>query len=114
MIKRYCGELEIGLHYCGRTPDNRAKYLGYLKLPDGRRWRFADLHSRVGADGTRPQDFDSMAQSAVGFATYWTSHNRGHDTPEWAPPADLADAFDSAAELGEKDYLIARKLTAPT
>ena len=112
MIKRYCGELEIGLHYCGRTPDNRAKYLGYVKLADGRRWRFADLRSRAGADGTRPQDFDGMAQSAVGFATYWTSHNRGRDTPEWAPDADLADAFNSAAELGEEDYVIARKPTA--
>ena len=113
MIKRYCGELEVGLLYRGRTPDNRATYLGYVKLPDGRRWRFADLSSGVGTDGTRPQDFDSMAQSAVGFACYWTSYNRGDNTPAWAPPADLADAFDSVAEVGEEDYVIGRKSTIP-
>jgi hypothetical protein len=113
VIKRYCGELEVGLHYRGRTPDNRATYLGYIKLPDGRRWRFAGLSSGVGTDGTRAHDFDSMAQSAVGFACYWTSYNRGDDTPAWAPPADLADAFDSAADLGEEEYVISRKPAAP-
>ena len=107
MIKRYCGELEIGLQYRGRTADNRADYLGYIKLPDGRKWRFTDLASGVGTDGTRAEDFDNMAQSAVGFATYWTTHNR-REAPAWAPAVELADAISEAAEIGEEDYVIRR------
>ena len=109
MIKRYCGELEIGLQFTGRNrPENRATYCGYVKLPDGRRWNFADLQSGVGASGDRPENFDQMAESAVSFATYWTTHNRGDDTPDWAPAAELADAFNDAAEVGTCDYLITR------
>ena len=112
MIRRYCGELEIGLYCRGRTPDDRANYLGYVKLPDGRKWRFANLASGVGIPGNRPEDFDSMARSAVSFAANWTSHNRGDETPEWAPAADLADAMSDAAEIGEDDYTVTRKPAA--
>lgn len=112
MIKRFCGELEIGLHYHGRTRENRAEYLGYVALPDGRRWQFADVQSAVGADGTRAADYDEIAEAAVRFAIYWTTWNRGDDTPEWAPAAELADAFEEAAEYGEETYTIHRKAPA--
>jgi hypothetical protein len=107
MQLRYCGDLTIGLHYCGRTADNRATYLGYVRLPDGREWKFADLQTGVGEDGTRATDYDEMARSAVGFAAYWTSHNRA-EVPDWAPPADIADSFEDAASVGEEDYIIDR------
>jgi len=108
MIKRYCGELEIGLQFMGRDRlENRANYCGYVKLPDGRRWRFADLQSGVGAENT-PEDYDRMAETAVTFATYWTSCNRT-DAPDWAPDSDWADAFNDAADVGPCDYIITRK-----
>jgi len=112
VIKRYIGELEIYLQYCGRTIDDRAKYLGNIILPDGRKWNFANLQSRVGCPGTRPEDFDAMAESAVDFATYYTSHNRDDNTPDWAPSAELADAMEEASYSGmaeDSGYIVLRK-----
>ena len=103
MIKRFIGDLEIRLQYWGRTSDNRAKYLGYILLPDGRRHNFTDLQSGVGMPGTRAEDFDDMAEAAVDFAAYYTTHNRGDDAPDWAPPAELADAISDAAMCGTKE-----------
>ena len=100
MISRYIGDLEIRLQYVGRTQDNRANYLGTIILPDGRRHNFADLNSGVGCPGTRAEDFDAMAEAAVDFAAYYTTHNRGDDIPDWAPPAELADAIEEAAMPG--------------
>ena len=103
MIKRFIGDCEIRLQYCGRTSDNRAKYLGCILLPDGQRHNFADLQSGVGLPGTRAEDFDDMAEAAVDFAAYYTTHNQGDDTPDWAPPAELADAIEEAAMGGMKE-----------
>jgi len=102
MIKRFVGDCEIRLQYCGRTSDNRAKYHGYILLPDGQRHNFTDLQSGVGLPGTRAEDFDDMAEVAVDFAAYYTTHNRG-DAPDWAPPAELADAIEEAAMGGMKE-----------
>jgi len=112
MIKRYIGELEIRLHYWGRTNDNRASYIGSVILPDGQQWNFADLQSGVGCPGTRPEDFDKMVEAAVDFAAYYTSHNRGDDTPDWAPPAELADAIEEASYSGmaeDSGYIVRRR-----
>jgi len=112
MIKRYIGELEIRLQYCGRTSDNRAKYLGTIILPNGQRHNFANLQSGVGCPGTRPEDFDEMAEAAVDFASYYSSDNRGEDTPDWAPPAELADAIQEASNGGMAEdfgYIVRRK-----
>jgi len=103
MIRRFIGELEIRLQYCGRSDNNWAKYLGYILLPDGQRHNFTDLCSGVGLPGTRAEDFDEMAKAAVDFASYYTSHNRGDDLPDWAPSADLADAIEDAAMCGMKE-----------
>jgi hypothetical protein len=111
MIKRYCGDLEIGLHFTGYTKENRANYMGYIKLPDGRKYQFKDLQSGCGSPGVTPEAIDEMAVSAVGFAAYWTSDNRGDETPEWAPSEEMADAIADAAELGESEYEIRRKQT---
>lgn len=100
MIKRFIGDLEIRLQYRGRSDDNRAKYCGYILLPDGQRHNFDDLCSGVGTPGTRAEDYDEMAESAVDFAAYYSSDNRGDDTPNWAPPAELADAISDAAMSG--------------
>ena len=112
MIKRYIGELEIRLQYRGRSSDNRANYLGSIILPDGRRHNFTELQSGVGCPGTRPEDFDEMAQAAVDFASYYSSDNRGDDTPDWAPPAELADAIQEASYSGmaeDSGYVVLRK-----
>jgi len=103
MIQRYIGDLEVGLHYLGRSNDNRAKYCGYILLQDGQRYRFNNLCSGVGIAGTAAADYDDMAESAVGFASYYTTDNRGNDLPDWAPSADLADAIEEAAMGGMKE-----------
>jgi len=117
MIRRYIGDLEIRLRYCGRSPDNRAKYIGYIILPDRQRYNFNDLCSGVGSPGTRAKDYDEMAKSAVSFASYYTTHNRGDDLPDWAPTAKMADAIDNAAIDGMKEeggYEIRRKQRSET
>jgi hypothetical protein len=44
-----------------------------------------------------------MAESAISFASYYSTDNRGDDTPEWAPPGDLAgDIGDSADYTPER------------
>lgn len=114
MIRRYIGDLEIRLQYLGRSDDNRAKYCGFILLPDGRRHNFGDLCSAVGTTGTTAEDYDEMAESAVGFAAYYTTFNRGDDVPKWAPSAELADAIDDAAISGMKEeggYEIRREQT---
>lgn len=103
MATRFIGDLEIRLRYDGRSADNRAKYIGYILLPNRQRYNFTDLQSGVGFDGTTADDLDEMAESAVGFATYYTTHNRGDDLPKWAPPAELADEMEDAAMGGMKE-----------
>ena len=44
-----------------------------------------------------------MAQSAVCFASYYTTHNRGDDAPEWAPPPEVADAIEEAVAGAQDD-----------
>lgn len=47
--------------------------------------------------------YDEMAESAVGFASYYTTHNRGDDLPDWAPSAEVADAIAEATEWAQDD-----------
>jgi len=103
MIQRFIGDCEIRLHYRGRSTDNRAKYCGYILLPDGQRYDFNDLQSGVGSSGTTAEDYDEMAESAINFASYYTTNNRGDDLPGWAPSADLADDISEAACSGMKE-----------
>jgi hypothetical protein len=52
-----------------------------------------------------------MAMSAAAFGSYYTTHNRGDDTPDWAPPPEVADAIDDAVSSG--DVFEVRRTAAP-
>lgn len=90
----YSGSLKIELEQTGVSRDGRDVFKGRIVLPDGREWSFDDLGSGCGGCGTEI----SMAESALGFASYYSSDNRGDDTPEWAPPGELASKIGELAD----------------
>ena len=102
MAKRYIGDAVITIEYVGETPDGRGNYKGTVRAGK-HTWRFDELHSGVGGGGDSPEAYDEMAQSAVSFASYYTTHNRGDDTPEWAPSPEVADAIDEAVGYAQRD-----------
>ncbi len=70
-------------------------------------WRFADLCAPCGFGSgvayDSPEAYDAMAESAVSFGSYYTTHNRGGDVPDWAPPVEVADAIDEAVGCALND-----------
>lgn len=104
MATRYIGEAVIRIAY-----HDSGDYRGTISA-GGHVWRFADLYApriptagHVGSAGVAYDSsaaYDEMAASAIAFASYYTSRNRGDDVPEWAPPAEVADAIESAALAG--------------
>jgi hypothetical protein len=90
----YSGSLRIEIEEDGRTDDGRDRTKGAVILPDGRRWEFTDLASGVG--GFR-HGLIEAAESALAFGSYYTTHNRGDEVPDWAPPADVADEIEKEA-----------------
>jgi hypothetical protein len=111
MAKRYIGDAVITIENVGRTDDNRAKYEGTVRVGKYT-WKFDDLASGVGGVSSgrgygypddSPEAYDAMAGSAVSFASYYTTHNRGDDAPEWAPPPEVADAIDEAVGWAQRD-----------
>jgi hypothetical protein len=111
MAKRYIGDAVITIEYVGETPDGRGNYKGTVRVGK-HTWRFDELHSGVGGVSSgrgygypadSPEAYDEMAQSAVSFASYYTTHNRGDDVPEWAPPPEVADAIDEAVSIVLRD-----------
>jgi hypothetical protein len=102
MAKRYIGDAVIRIAY-----HDEGDYRGTISA-GGKCWRFRDLKAPaighgagVGYDSSKA--YDEMASSAVGFGGYYTTHNRGEDCPEWAPPAEVADAIDEAASWAQDD-----------
>ena len=113
MAIRYCGDLKIDLQFVRFTHDGRAQFRGTVRTTNSKLvgvWPFENLCSGVGGG---EQEFDKIASDAVGFATYYTSQNRGDDAPDWAPSPALADEFARLAELGERGNLIRRKKNGP-
>lgn len=101
MAKRYIGDAVITIKY-----RDRGDYAGTVSA-GGHTWRFEDLHAPAGGlpyayDSS--QAYDKMAESAVGFASYYTTYNRGDDTPDWAPSAETADAIAEATEWAQDDH----------
>lgn len=107
MAKRYIGDAVITITY-----RDRGDYAGTVCA--GRKcWRFEDLHaprSGFGRDQNgrgisydSPRAYDKMAESAVGFGSYYTTHNRGDDLPDWAPSANVADAIAEATQWAQND-----------
>jgi hypothetical protein len=93
---RYIGDAVVRITY-----RDQGDYAGSVCAPGRRCWSFTDLRPpAVGFGGgvayDSPEAYDEMATSAVTFGSYYTSHNRGRDTPDWAPPAEIADAIDEA------------------
>jgi|SRR5580692_7469902 hypothetical protein len=122
MAKRYIGDAVITIENTGRTSDNRANYKGTIRVGKYT-WRFDNLASGVGGVSSgrgygypddSPEAYDEMAQNAVSFASYYTTHNRDpEDTPEWAPPPEVADAIEEAiswasSESGDGTYEVRR------
>src|SRR3990172_6476601 len=71
----YSGSLKIELEQTGISKDGRDVFKGTIILTDGRRHDFDDLGSGCGGCGTEI----SMAESAISFASYYSSDNRGGD-----------------------------------
>jgi hypothetical protein len=104
---RYIGDAKIVIGW----NDAKDAYEGYVKVGKLKQ-TFSDLHGpRSNADSA--EAYDTMAVSIVGFLSYYTTHNRGDDLPDWAPPADFADALEDAIagasdEEGRGMYLVRR------
>jgi hypothetical protein len=94
----FSGSLKIELEQTGVSHDGRDMFKGTIILEDGRRWDFDELGS--GCGGCRTEI--SMAESALSFASYYSSDNRDGDedseVPRWAPPGELASAIGNAAD----------------
>lgn len=102
MAIRQIGDAIIRIKY-----RDRGDYAGTITTPEGHRWRFEDLHApKVGFGANvaydSPKAYDKMAEAAVSFGSYYTTMNRGDETPSWAPPAEVADAIEEAA-IGAMD-----------
>jgi hypothetical protein len=101
MAKRYIGDAVITIEYVGETPDGRGNYKGTVRVGK-HTWRFDELHSGVGGGGDSPETYDDMAESAVSFASYYTTDNR-YEAPEWVPPPEVADAINEAVGYAQRD-----------
>lgn len=97
MARRIIGGAAVTIRYF-----DSGDYRGQISA-NGHVWRFADLHAPAVGFGPgiaydSPAAYDEMARSAVSFGSYYTSWNRGDDTPDWAPSPETADAIAEATE----------------
>lgn len=114
MATRYIDNVIVRIQYrdCG-------DYAGTVSAPGRRVWRFSDLHApKIGFGRSiaydSPEAYDKMAQEAVGFGSYYTTSNRGEDTPDWAPSAAVADAIaDNAWGFSNGQYPVRRSEGGP-
>lgn len=99
---RYIGYVEVYISYVGTDRDGRDEYEGYI-IVEGDMWEFDGLYGPVCAidpedgDTSEEASIDRMAAAAVSFASYYTTGNRGKDTPEWAPSPEFADRVEQEA-----------------
>ena len=115
MAKRYIGDAVVTI-----TFHDSGDYRGTVSA-NGKTWRFSDLHAPAVGHGAgiaydSSEAYDSMAASAVAFGSYYSTGNRGDDCPDWAPPADVADAITDAACWAQDDqgsYLVRRSPKGP-
>jgi len=105
MPKRYVGDATVSIRYVGQDSEDRPQYAGRITLPNKKGWSFKDLGGpRFGGGSVdSPSTLSKMASSAVSFASYYTTHNRGDDVPSWAPSASLADAIEEAVGYAQRD-----------
>jgi hypothetical protein len=103
MAKRYIGEAVVNILY-----RDKGDYAGTVSVGRGVSWRFEGLKAaprgfKSGVAYDSPEAYDVMAASAVSFASYFTSHNRGSDVDESYPPAEVADAISEASSWAMDD-----------
>lgn len=118
MATRFIGSAVIAIFYTGNGLD---EYKGIVRVSDSDAvWNFDSLYAPKsgfpsGAAYDSPEAYDAMARSAVAFASYYTSYNRGPNVPSWAPSADVADAIAHATSwaMNDKgDAVVRRKAPA--
>ena len=111
MATRYIGGLKIKITY--QHPDTYAGSI-YRKADGQRLALFSDLHPPhmgfpFASDSAKA--YDEMAGSAVSFLSYYTTHNRGDDVPDWAPEPEVCDEIDSLgceAIMDDSTYRVTR------
>jgi hypothetical protein len=119
MAIRYVGDAIIHIIYVGGIRD---EYKGSIVVPGhpGKHiWRFNSLYApacgfKFAYDSS--EAYDQMAESAVSFGSYYTTHNRS-DAPDWAPDAETADAIERATSQvlhGCGSYEVRRKKEGDT
>lgn len=114
MARRYVGDAVVEIWYHGTAPSGGEEYRG--RITTGKRgvyWDFDELFApkfgfgvdvygdRLAYDSAKA--YDEMAAAACDFGSYFTTHNRGEDVPEWAPSAEVADAIDHAISIARGD-----------
>lgn len=96
-VKFQSGVVKVQIEYLGERYSlgtYRAFYKGKVSVPGMKPWTFDDL-SQAGRN-----DKDAAA-SAISFAGYYTTYNRGDDVPDWAPASEFADEVSDGAEYEE-------------
>jgi hypothetical protein len=119
MATRFIGDARITIRFDGYSPP-RMYYSGRVTV--GRvAWEFDDIglseYVHKGAADS-PEAFDAVAAAAVSFGSYWTTHNRGDDVPEWAPTPEVADAISDAVGMAQDEegrglYAVRRAKNGP-
>lgn len=95
----HLGFFRVGLCYVDLYKSRGGSYCGTIFADptsdplDRTSWTFQNLR---GPPAGFPDD-RYLAMSACSFGGYYTSDNRGDDLPEWAPPAETADAISEAS-----------------
>ena len=100
MARRYIGDAVVTITY-----HDAGDYRGTVRA-GGYSWKFDELNAPAAGfsfASDSPEAYDKMAASAVSFGSYYTTHNRGDDVPDWAPSAKVADAIDDATSWAQTD-----------
>lgn len=97
MARRFSGGLTVYVQ------DEGGSYKGLVHVPKVGNWPFDELVVRSRFESNSPEAYDEAAETALSFASYYTTYNRGSDVPAWAPKPELADAISGAMEYAP-DY----------
>lgn len=120
MARRFIGDASVDVVYVGSRwmgGSERDVYRGRV-MAAGLSWPFDDIGLVSGAYGAAdsPEAYDAAAATAVHFGAYYTSGNRGRETPPWAPAEDVADAIDEATSHAMDEqmrYFVRRQRGGP-
>jgi hypothetical protein len=114
METRYCGDLRIELQFRGAEGD-RLRFSGRI-IHQGSEWPFDHVLVDRTTESELPAAFDIAAAGAVHFGS---KYNRGYDPaeegeiPAWAPPVDVAQAFNDRAAIDDQGFCIRREPDGP-